>query len=155
MNRINVEEVKELLKLREGVVYKVYKDSLGKLTAGIGHLLTPAELKQYKLGDKVSVEQVDKWFDEDVQRFLKLTAKQLDEIGIVEGFTYFSTVLVSVNYQLGNFSSVFPQTWGKLVKGDYEGAIKGVQSSLWAKQTPVRVKDFVEAIEKLRDNKGK
>ena len=37
--------IQELLALREGKSLKVYKDSLGKHTVGIGHLLTPDEMK--------------------------------------------------------------------------------------------------------------
>jgi GH24 family phage-related lysozyme (muramidase) len=40
MNIKNRDNVYEQLKIDEGVVYGVYKDHLGFLTFGIGHLIT-------------------------------------------------------------------------------------------------------------------
>ena len=52
-------------------------------------------------------------------------------------------VLTSVNYQLGTqWFKKFPKTWSLLKSGKYEEAAVEVESSLWHKQTPVRVRDF-------------
>ena len=60
--------IQELLALREGKSLKVYKDSLGKPTAGIGHLLTQDEIKKYPLGSSVSEAPiVTTWFTKDVE----------------------------------------------------------------------------------------
>ena len=40
MKKQNRENVYEQLKIDEGVVYAVYKDHLGYLTFGVGHLIT-------------------------------------------------------------------------------------------------------------------
>ena len=58
--------IQELLVLREGKSLKVYKDTLGKPTAGIGHLLTSDEIKKYPLGSLVTEAQVTTWFTKDV-----------------------------------------------------------------------------------------
>ena len=48
ISQIPTEEYMAHLKDREGFRSDVYKDSLGKLTAGTGHLLTADELTEYK-----------------------------------------------------------------------------------------------------------
>lgn len=141
----NIPFIRKLLELREGRVEAVYLDSLGYPTAGIGHLLVGAEKRRYKVGQSIPAELVDEWFDKDVVRFLNVTRKQLKELGIVHGYMELASCLVSANYQLGNIKSVLPNTWGKLVQGDTEGFREGCKAALWARQTPVRVQDIVEA----------
>lgn len=126
----------KLVKTREGLVLKWYKDSLGKLTAGYGHLQRPGE-------EKLVVTQAlaDEWFSEDIaaaKAAAKIQANQLP----------FKTqeledVLVSVNFQLGTtWTKKFPRTWSYLVAGEFEKAAWESEDSLWAKQTPIRVRDF-------------
>lgn len=50
---------------REGVVYQVYADVAGYLTAGVGHLLRKAD-GSFQIGDAVSASQVSAWFNADV-----------------------------------------------------------------------------------------
>ena len=128
--------------LREGYRNKVYKDSLGKPTAGIGHLITPQD--KLKVGDIVTDSKIMAWFEKDSETALKLAIRQSKQIGKFN--PEFLAALISVNYQLGDFSKVFKNTYSKLVSGNWQGGITGIQQSLWAKQTPVRVADFKEAI---------
>jgi hypothetical protein len=69
--------------------------------------------------------------------------------------------LVSVNYQLGrNWTKKFPTAWKCLCHKEYDRAIdevmyadkKAGRHSRWYKQTPVRVEDFVKAINELKEN---
>ena len=69
---------------REGEVLKVYKDSLGKLTYGIGHLLTGAELKTYKLDDPITKEHSRLTFKKDSLKAKNAAQAQAEEIGITE-----------------------------------------------------------------------
>jgi hypothetical protein len=68
--------------------------------------------------------------------------------------------LVSVNYQLGtSWTRKFPTAWKCLCHQEYDRAIdeimyadkKADRYSRWYKQTPVRVEDFVKAINKLKE----
>ena len=43
-----------------------YKDSLGILTGGVGHRLTPAEAKLYPLDTAIPDEVRTRWFQEDM-----------------------------------------------------------------------------------------
>ena len=51
----------------EGRATRVYRDSLGYPTGGIGHRLVGDELEEFPLGEDVSDAQVEKWLDEDTQ----------------------------------------------------------------------------------------
>ena len=70
----------------------------------------------------------------------------------------FIIALGSVNFQLGTrWMDKFPSAYRALASKDYDEAIRQVSTgsgrngqSRWKEQTPVRVEDFVIAIDKLR-----
>ena len=63
----------------EGRVNKVYADTLGNLTAGIGHKINTNVQDHYKLGDTVSNDQIDVWFDLDYAKTLESARKHFEE----------------------------------------------------------------------------
>jgi len=146
----------EHLELREGNEECVYLDSLGKPTCGVGHLLTERERQVYQVGDRVSEEQRTAWLEEDAAKAWEAAAQQIEDLGIEDA--EFIIVLGSVNFQLGTrWMDKFPSAYKALKNKDYDEAIRQVSTgsgkegqSKWKEQTPVRVKDFVTAIDKLR-----
>ena len=55
--------------------------------------------------------------------------------------------MVSVNYQLGTaWEYKFPNTFNLMKEGKFDEAAWALESSLWAKQTPVRVRDMQRAL---------
>lgn len=147
MYKVDLKALEGLLAKREGKVMQVYADHLGKLTAGIGHLLTGTELKSLKLGDAVTEKQVSDWFAKDCQKAVKKAEEQAEELGIHH--SWFMVVLASANFQLGDFKAVFTGSYPLLKAGDFRGAIAGIQASKWMKQTPVRATDMIDAIRML------
>ncbi len=130
--------------LREGKKYKVYKDSLGFLTGGIGHLI---KQPGFKLGDPLSEAQIMAWFESDTDIALHTSLRHWEEIG--EKTAPFLAALISVNFQLGDFSQKFKNSYKLLVDGKYDTAIGNIKTSLWMKQTPVRANDFIQAIKEI------
>ena len=55
-------ELKNDLTAAEGRETRVYRDSLGYPTGGIGHRLIGDELDEFPLGTDVSDEQIDVWY---------------------------------------------------------------------------------------------
>jgi hypothetical protein len=51
---MNIEQLKETLKVDEGVVYEIYNDHLGYATFGIGHLVLDSDLEH---GQEVGTPQ--------------------------------------------------------------------------------------------------
>ena len=146
----------EHLELREGNEERVYLDSLGKPTCGVGHLLTERERQVYQVGDEVSEEQRTAWLEADAAKAWEAAAQQIEDLGIEQA--EFIIVLGSVNFQLGTrWMDKFPSAYKALKNKDYDEAIRQVSTgsgkngqSKWKEQTPVRVEDFVTAIDKLK-----
>ena len=146
----------EHLELREGNEECVYLDSLGKPTCGVGHLLTEKERQVYQVNEEVSEEQRTVWLEQDAVKAWEAAAQQLQDLGIED--PEFIIALGSVNFQLGTrWMDKFPSAYKALSSKDYDEAIKQVSTgsgkdgqSRWKEQTPVRVEDFVTAIDKLK-----
>ena len=145
----------EHLEHREGNEECVYLDTLGKPTCGVGHLLTEKERQVYQVGARVSQEQRDEWLRQDAATAWEAAAQQMQDLRIED--TNFIIALGSVNFQLGTrWMNKFPSAYRALGNKDYAEAIRQVSTgsgrngqSKWKEQTPVRVKDFVLAIDKL------
>lgn len=141
----------DFVKMREGTRknpsgnFIVYKDSEGFLTAGWGHKLVGSEANQFPLGSVVPNSVVEKWYVYDIDNAYSAANSQMAQLP--KKSKQLLIALTSVNFQLGTgWRKKFPNTWARLLSGDWQAAISGLQSSLWAKQTPVRVSDFVGAI---------
>ena len=147
-------KIQDHLVLREGNKEKSYLDSLGKLTAGIGHLLSPEEAKLYPEGTVIPEEIRNNWFEADSAKATKAAYDQAQEIQAPS----LIPALTSVNFQLGTaWTEKFPTAYEHLKNGNYESAIQEIENtsegsgklSDWNKQTPVRVANFVASIRKL------
>ncbi len=128
---------------REGYRNTVYRDSLGKPTVGVGHLVRPED--NLRVGDRISDEQVRDFLEADAGKAYRAAVEQANELGIND--SQFVIALGSVNYQLGTgWRNKFSNTWEQMREGNYEQAIANIEDSLWAEQTPVRTADFTAAI---------
>lgn len=133
----------QLLSLREGVSYKVYYDSLGKPTGGIGHLLLPSD--GLSINDTIPTSTVQRWFQHDGATAMDHAVAQAKTAGITS--QAFLPYLASVCYQLGaGWVSEFPGTWALIVQGKYAAASYALLGSKWNQQTPTRVQDFQHAL---------
>ena len=64
---MNVEQLREQLKIDEGCVYEIYNDHLGYPTFGIGHLVRESDPENGSpIGTKVSEDRVADAFDDDI-----------------------------------------------------------------------------------------
>ena len=65
---MNVEQLREQLKIDEGCVYEIYNDHLGYPTFGIGHLVRESDPENGSpIGTKVSEDRVADAFDDDIE----------------------------------------------------------------------------------------
>ena len=73
---MDINKLREQLKIDEGVKYEVYDDHLGYKTFGIGHLVkTTDEEYGAPVGTPVSEERVNSVFDEDVETYVNESKK--------------------------------------------------------------------------------
>lgn len=119
---------------------KWYKDSLGKLTGGYGHLQKAGEEKVV-----VTQELADKWLEEDLKAARKAALQDAEQLPFYT--EELLDTLVSVNFQLGtSWEMKFPNTFQLMKDGKFDEAAWALESSLWAKQTPIRVRDLQRAL---------
>ena len=165
ISQVPTKEYMAHLKDREGFRSDVYKDSLGKLTAGTGHLLTAEELTQYKEGDIIDEKITSRWLTEDSTKAYSSDISQAKELGISD--QKMINALGGVNFQLGgDWKGKFKKTWSAMESGDFDLAAneatfkypgasgnvfnldreKQIGTSNWARQTPKRVQDFTTAL---------
>jgi len=65
---MNVEQLREQLKIDEGCVYEIYNDHLGYPTFGIGHLVRESDPENGSpIGTEVSEDRVNEAFDADIE----------------------------------------------------------------------------------------
>lgn len=153
------EKLFEHIKLREGYKDVVYLDTLGKPTGGIGHLLTSKEKELYPVDSKLDESLIRDWYEQDIQKALDACNHQCKILNIHD--VDFKIALTSVNFQLGTrWNKKFPSAWHALCHRDYDEAIDQImyankeeeRYSRWYTQTPVRVKDFIEAIKNIKES---
>jgi len=142
----------DLLYDEEGFRTNVYKDTKGKLTVGLGHLLTPSEVERYNDGDLWTDEDLLAATRKDTDRMWKATKSQAQELGIDDND--FIVSLGSANFNLGeSWFKDHDKTWAALKAGDYEEAISEITDSDWYRNryTNNRAVAFQRAIRKLMD----
>ena len=77
---MNIEQLREALKIDEGVKYEIYLDHLGLPTFGIGHLVVDTDPEFEKpVGTPVSESRVNECFDNDVEVVLGECRKLYDD----------------------------------------------------------------------------
>lgn len=133
----------QMLRYDEGEKLELYLDTEGYWTIGIGHLVTKNPLKAEAIrilgSDKITKEQSEKMFNEDVQDALRAiknstlnrTYQSLDKVR--------QDALVNMVFQLGlkgvqNFKNMIKALDAK----NFALAAKEALDSRWARQTPKR-----------------
>lgn len=142
---MNMKKVRAHLKLREGIKYRSYKDSLGKLTGGVGHLLSPLEATTYPEGSQIAPKTVEAWLVGDIDLAWKAAERQAIELA--EPSQELVEALIHINFQLGTgWNKIHKKTWKLMTQGRYRAAAREAANSVWYRQTPVRVEDFQKAL---------
>lgn len=131
-----VERVKE----SEGLRLNAYRCTAGVLTIGYGHNCQSSPVPGIKkVGDRITKEQAEVLFEQDLSACVWRVRNALP--WVTELNAPRQAVLYDGAFQLGLGGLLkFKNTLAMLKAGDYEGASRGLLSSLWAKQTPGRVK---------------
>jgi GH24 family phage-related lysozyme (muramidase) len=136
-------DIRKKMISEEGLKFEVYLDSLGFPTVGIGHLVKPED--NLKIGDKITINQINDFFKNDITWAINAAIEQSIEVGEFE--KDFVIALTSVNFQLGeNWPSKWPNTYAALKVGNLQKVIRNINRSLWKKQTPKRVAAFEAAL---------
>lgn len=151
--------LEKLHRMEEGVKSVVYRDSLGYLTIGIGHLIDPRRggflppYAQLELDTKgyISDTTITKLYREDLSKVLEDLETHLPWC-----FNLDSTrrdVLIDMCFQMGIGSKTsgkgllgFTNSLRLIKEGDFKRAGENLKQSAWFRQTPNRAKRRIEEI---------
>ena len=131
---MNIEELREQLKIDEGVKYEIYKDHLGYPTFGIGHLITEDDPEHGEPdGKEISEDRVNEVFATDVAKFVsesKILFPDLDDLPDVA-----QQVIVNMAFNMGRPRlSKFKNFIAGVNDRDWTRAAEEMMDSRWATQ---------------------
>ena len=136
----------------EGESLTVYKDTLGHLTVGVGHKLSPED--KSKVGDVISPYLSKTLFLADVRLANTHAHRLLVEAGIPRSPTVLR-VVTNMAFQMGlEGVRSFRLFWGFLEARDYSQAAREMLDSKWAQQTPARAERLALEIKLLDRHSG-
>lgn len=130
---MNLDRLKKTLQKHEGLRMRPYKDTVGKLTIGIGRNL-----------DDIGISEQEAFFllDNDIQRAVDLTKRILPEFQELDDLR--QEVLVNMAFNMGNGLQEFKKMLAATIKGEYDVAANEMLSSRWAKQVGQRAIDLAK-----------
>ena len=131
---MNIEALREQLKIDEGVKYEIYKDHLGYPTFGIGHLITENDPEHGEPdGKEISEDRVNEVFATDVAKFVsesKILFPDLDDLPDVA-----QQVIVNMAFNMGRPRlSKFKNFIAGVNDRDWTRAAEEMMDSRWATQ---------------------
>jgi len=139
---MNLERLMESVKQHEGYRNKVYLDTLGKRTVGVGHLCVEDFWEDDKEYEEKFLMEI---LAEDLQNAIKGARELKEEHSCTDIDEIAQEIIVEMVFQLGkNGVSKFRNMWKALAENNYIGASFEMLDSKWAKQTPNRAKSMAE-----------
>ena len=148
-SEMNIEQLKETLKVDEGVVYEIYHDHLGYPTFGIGHLVLEGEPEHgLSVGTPVSEDRVNECFEQDVQTVIEDCKKLHDGW---DGYPEeVKQIVANMMFNMGlTRLSKFKKHNAALQCGDWKEAAKEGRDSRWYKQVTNRAERLMKRLEEI------
>ena len=141
---MNLEKLREQLKIDEGVKYEIYKDHLGYPTFGIGHLVTDTDAEfGCDVGTAVSEQRVEEAFDIDVQVVLRECDKLYPDFDNLPEEV--QQIIANMMFNLGRPRlSKFKGMKRGVDNQDWNGAADEMVDSRWYRQVGKRAERLVE-----------
>jgi len=146
---MDIEKLREQLKIDEGCVYELYNDHLGYATFGIGHLVTESDPEHGSdIGTEVSESRVVEAFEQDVQTVLSDCAilyPDFDELPEEA-----QQVIANMMFNMGRPRlSRFKGMKRGVDSRDWNAAADEMVDSAWYRQVTNRADRLVERIRAL------
>ena len=141
MKKETFDKLLESVKKHEGYRNKVYLDTLGKRTVGVGHLCVEDFWEDEKEYEEKFLMTI---LEHDLQTAIKSAEKLCEGLKISDDA---KILIIEMIFQLGgNGVSKFRKMWQALQQDppDYAEASVQMLDSRWAKQTPNRAKEMAD-----------
>ena len=144
---MNMDRLLESVKEHEGYRNKVYLDTLGKRTVGVGHLCVEDFWEDDKEYDEKFLMTI---LEHDLQTAIKGAKELMEEHDCADIDEQAEEILIEMVFQLGMTGvSKFRKMWDALAEKNYIGASYEMLDSRWAKQTPNRAKAMAKTIKEI------
>ena len=147
---MDIEKLRDQLKIDEGCVNSVYLDHLNLPTVGIGHLVTEWDDEYGKpVGTEVSEDRVNELFDQDVQVTIdecKLLYNNFDELPEEA-----QQIIANMMFNMGRPRlSRFHKMKKAVDAGDWEEAGNQMKDSRWYDQVTTRAERLVKRMKAIQ-----
>ena len=146
---MDIEKLREQLKIDEGCVYEIYNDHLGYPTFGIGHLVIESDPENgQEVGTPVSADRIIEAFEQDVETVLSDCAilyPDFDELP-----EEVQQIIANMMFNLGRPRlSAFKGMKAGVDSRDWNEAADQMVDSRWYRQVGARAERLVERIRVL------
>jgi lysozyme len=132
--------LKKRIKLNEGFSSKPYRDQLGYLTIGYGHLILSNE--KILLKKQIHKKELEEIFEKD---FKKALSNFNNTLKFFTSNKKEAELLIEMIFQLGIKGCLkFKNLIKNIRKGNKHLVCLDMMDSLWYKQTPYRVKSLIK-----------
>ena len=133
---MNMDRLLESVKKHEGYRNKVYLDTLGKRTVGVGHLCVEDFWEDDKEYEEKFLMTI---LEHDLSDAIKGANDLMAENGCMDMNEKAHELIIEMVFQLGKTGvSKFRNMWKHLSALEYSSAASEMLDSRWAKQTPNR-----------------
>ena len=144
---MNMDRLLESVKKHEGYRNKVYLDTLGKRTVGVGHLCVEDFWEDDKEYEESFLMEI---LEKDLQEAIRGARSLMEEHGCADINEKAEELLIEMVFQLGKTGvSKFKNMWKALAEKNYIGASYEMLDSRWAKQTPNRAKAMAKTMKEI------
>ena len=141
---MNMDRLLESVKKHEGYRNKVYLDTLGKRTVGVGHLCVEDFWEDDKEYEEKFLMTI---LEHDLQSAIKGAKDLMQEHGCMDIDEVAEEIIIEMVFQLGKSGvSKFRNMWKALQQDppQYDVASIEMLDSRWAKQTPNRAQSMAD-----------
>ena len=144
---MNMDRLLESVKKHEGYRNKVYLDTLGKRTVGVGHLCVEDFWEDDKEYDEKFLLEI---LEKDLGQAIIGARELMMDNDCIDINEKAEEILIEMVFQLGKTGvSKFRKMWDALAEKNYIGASYEMLDSRWAKQTPNRAKAMAKTMKEI------
>ena len=144
---MDMDRLMESVKKHEGYRNKVYLDTLGKRTVGVGHLCVESFWEDDKEYEESFLMEI---LEKDLSEAIKGANDLMAEHDCMDINEKAHEILIEMVFQLGKTGvSKFKNMWKALSELNYVGASYEMLDSRWAKQTPNRAKAMAKTMKEI------
>ena len=144
---MNMDRLLASVKKHEGYRNKVYLDTLGKRTVGVGHLCVEDFWEDDKEYEEKFLMTI---LEHDLETAIKGAKDLMSENGCMDMDEVAEEIIIEMIFQLGKTGvSKFKNMWKALSELNYVGASFEMLDSKWAKQTTNRANGMADTMKSI------